>query len=465
MRRKRLEISRKGIFILKRWWIIPALAAILAVGGLAYWGYGLSRDREQIVTYMNNNNQRAFYQLVDHVENMEVMLSKGLVSNSSLQRMMIFSDVWQESYAARETLAQIPVTGPSLTRTSTFLTQAGDYVWSLAKKFVRGEDVKPEEIAKLNELHTEAGFLAAELENIEKSAADRRLTWGEIKTKSEEDMGHEVNVPRGLENINRKMEDFPTLIYDGPFSDHIINREPRGLTGSPVSKDRAAALARRFVETGTSKQYRVVKTEEVNGIIPAFRVYLAPPQQAEATVTVDISQKGGHPLFLLNARVVNKAAISSDKAVSLARSFLEKRNMSDMKPTYFIEQQNTGIVIFEYEQDGVLIYPDLMKVKVALDNGEILGFEGTGFLMNHHDRKLPQPRLSESEALRLVNPNLKITSKRLAVIPRENLEEVLVYEFKGTLRQDSFIVYINAMTGDEEQILKVIETNSGPLMM
>lgn len=444
--------------------MIPALAAVMAIGGLAYWGYGLSRDREQIVTYMNNNNQRAFYQLVDHVENMEVMLSKGLVSNSPSQRMMIFSDVWQESYAARETLGQIPVTGPSLTRTSTFLTQTGDYVWSLAKRFVRGDEIKAEELDKLNRLHTEAGYLAAELENIEKQAADRRLTWGEIKSKSE-DMGQDVNVPRGLENINRKMEDFPTLIYDGPFSDHIINRKPQSLTGSAVSRDQAGTAARRFVETGTSKKFRVVNTEEVNGIIPAYRIYLASQQQVKPSVTVDISKKGGHTLFMLNNRVVNKAATSSDKAVSLARSFLEKRNIDNMAPTYFIEQQNTGIVIFEYEQDGILIYPDLMKVKVALDTGEIIGFEGTGFLMNHQNRRLPKAKLSEREALSKVNPDLKISSKRLAVIPRENLEEVLVYEFKGTLEEDSFIVYINAMTGDEEQILKVIETNGGPLMM
>ncbi|WP_418791168.1 germination protein YpeB [Phosphitispora sp. TUW77] len=449
----------------KKWWMISGLAAVLVIGGLVYWGYGLSRDREQIITYMNNNNQRAFYQLMDHVENMEVMLSKSLVSNSPLQRMVIFSDVWQESFAARENLAQIPITGSSMTRTATFLTQAGDFVWSLAKKFARGETIKAEDITKINELHTEAGYLAAELENIEKKAADYRLTWGEIKTKSQKDMGQEVNVPSGLENINKKMEDFPTLIYDGPFSDHIINRKPLGLTGNIISKEKAGTLARIFAEAGTSLKYRVINIENVNGIIPAFRVYLASQQEVEPSVTVDISKKGGHTLFMLNNRRVNKAAISSDKAVSLALSFLKSRNIDNMQPTYFIEQQNTGIVIFEYEQDGILIYPDLMKVKVAMDTGQIVGFEGTGFLINHHNRQLPRPTLSEKQALRKVNPNLKVTSKRLAVIPRENLEEVLVYEFKGSLEGDKFIVYINALTGDEEQIVKVIETNGGPLTM
>jgi len=106
-----------------------------------------------------------------------------------------------------------------------------------------------------------------------------------------------------------------------------------------------------------------------------------------------------------------------------------------------------------------------MKVKVALDNGEIVGFEGTSFVMNHHDRKLEKPELSEKEALAKVNPQLKIESKRLAVIPLETLQEVLAYEFRGDLNGDTFIVYINAITGEEERILKVIDTKSGPVTL
>jgi len=450
---------------LRRWWIIPALAGILVVGAVAYWGYGVTRDNRQLVTYLNNRNQRSFYELMGNVEHMEVMLSKGIVSGSPTQRMMIFSDIWREAYAAQENLTSIPIAGPSLTRTSAFLSQTGDYAWSLAKKYARGIAVKPEELDKLNELHTEAGYLAAELQKIEKNASDGRLLWSEIKSRGDKTLKDRTPVPDSLTEINRNMEEFPTLIYDGPFSDHILQRKPLGLTGKQITRAQASDLARRFVEAGVNTKYRVTDTETVNGLIPAFRIHLLPVNNPAPRVIVDVSKKGGHILMMVNTRSVGNDRISPEKAVTIAGKFLAGRRIMNMKPTYTIEQQNTAVVIFEYEQDGVLIYPDLMKVKVALDTGEVVGFEGTGFVMNHHPRNLPKPKVSRKEALEAVNPELKVMSEKLAVIPLENLEEVLVYEFRGDLKGDTFIVYINAVTGEEEQVLKVIDTNSGPVTM
>ncbi len=448
---------------MKRWWIIPALAGVLVVAGLAYWGYNQARDKQQLMTYINNRNQRSFYELVGQVENVEVMLSKGIISNSPRQRMVIFADIWQQAFSAQENLNRIPIAGPSVTRTSKFLTQTGDFAWSLAKKYARNLPVNQDDIRKLNRLHTEAGYLAAELQKIEKSAADGRLSWGEVKAVADRKLRNRASVPGGLQKIDKNMEDFPTLIYDGPFSDHITNRAPKGLTGDNISRDQAASTARKFAEAGTQQVYRGVKVDNVNGNIPSFRIHLTPQNARTPVAVIDVSKKGGHVLEMLNTRPINRAAVSPERAVSIARRFLADRNLDGMEPTYVIEQQNAAVVIFQYKQDGVLVYPDMMKVKVALDNGEVVGFEGMSFVMNHRPRKLPKPKISEREAMKAVNPQLKVKSKRLAVIPLENLEEVLAYEFKGELNGDTFIVYINALTGEEEKILKVVETNGGPV--
>jgi spore germination protein len=259
---------------MKKKWILPALAGILTIAGMVYWGYGLNKDKKQLVTYLNNRNQRAFYEMVGHVENVENMLSKGIVSSSPTQRMMLFADIWQQAYAAQENLTQIPMTGPSMTRTSRFLNQTGDFTWSLAKNFARGLAVKPDDMTKLNKLHTEAGFLAAELQKIERSAADGRLTWGEIQGAADKKLKQATLLPAGLQKLDKSMEEFPTLIYDGPFSDHIVNRKPRGLTGIEINRNKASEIAKNFVETGSENMFKVSKTENVNGTIPAFRIYL-----------------------------------------------------------------------------------------------------------------------------------------------------------------------------------------------
>lgn len=450
---------------MRRWWIVPALIGALAITGFAYWGYGQSQDKNQLLTYLNNRNQMAYFLLTDHVENVETMLSKSLVSNSPKQRMVLLADIWQQAYSAQANLTQIPITGQSVTRTSSFLTQTGDFAWSLAKKYARGIAPTPEDFKKLNQLHTQAGFLAVELQKIEQSAVGGRLSFGELKALSEKKLKNQTMVPAGLTSIDKNMQSFPTLIYDGPFSDHIYKRAPRGLTGANINQNQAKEIARRFAESGSNTTYKVDRTDNVKGTIPAFRITLNPLNKKVPVVVIDVSVKGGHILSMLNTRKVNQPKISNQNAVSTAADFLANQKFAGMIPTYMIEQHNTGIVIFEYQQDGVLIYPDLMKVKVALDNGEIVGFEGSSFVMNHHDRNLAKPKISEKEALAAVNPELKIESKRMAVIPLENLQEVLVYEFRGNLNGDTFNIYINAMTGDEERILKVVDTKSGPVTL
>lgn len=449
----------------KRWlWVIPALAGIAVIGSLWYWGNNNSVERKQMLTYLNNRNQRSFYELVGNVQNMETMLSKGIVSNSPTQRMILFSDIWQKAYAAQEDLTQVPISQASLTRTSKFLTQTAEFSWSLAKKYARGEQVENGELNKLNDLHKQAGFLSAELLKIEKQASDGRLSWSEIRNSANQKLKQQ-SLSAGMENVDKSMEEFPTLIYDGPFSDHITKRKPMGLTGATINRTRAESIAKNIVRAATGDNYKVVKVDSVNGNIPAFRVQLTPQSKQTPVVIVDVTKKGGHILSVINTRRVNTPAMKSDKSLDIARKYLEDNGYKNMMPTYVIEQQNTAVAIFEYVQDNVLIYPDLMKVKVALDNGEVVGYEGTQFIVNHHERKLAKPKVSMEKAQKAVNPDLKITGKRLTIIPQENLQEVQAYEFQGNLNGDDFIVYINAETGKEENILRVIQTNGGPVTL
>ena len=111
------------------------------------------------------------------------------------------------------------------------------------------------------------------------------------------------------------------------------------------------------------------------------------------------------------------------------------------------------------------MYPDLIKIKVALDNGEILGIETTGYLSNHEERNLKTAKITKEEAKKKLNKNLNIMSEKMAVIPTEYKTEIFCYEFKGKIDDREFIVYINAETGEEEDILVIYNTPNGVLTM
>ena len=85
-----------------------------------------------------------------------------------------------------------------------------------------------------------------------------------------------------------------------------------------------------------------------------------------------------------------------------------------MDPSYSIQQGGILTVHFASRQDGVYCYPDLVKVGVALDTGDVVSFESEGYLMNHGDRTLPAPAVSEAEAAAQVDGSLTVLAHHSA---------------------------------------------------
>lgn len=132
-----------------------------------------------------------------------------------------------------------------------------------------------------------------------------------------------------------------------------------------------------------------------------------------------------------------------------------------MVPVYSMVQNNIATVSYVYQEDGVIIYPDQIKVDIALDNGRVLGFEALTYYMSHRKRTLPRPKISEEEARQLANSEMDIERVKLALIPLESGDEVLTYEVRGKMDGEVYLVYINAVTGNEERIMRVIHTENG----
>ena len=136
-----------------------------------------------------------------------------------------------------------------------------------------------------------------------------------------------------------------------------------------------------------------------------------------------------------------------------------------MKETYYIKQDGIVTINYAYMQNNVIMYPDLIKLKVALDNGEILGIETTGYLNSHEERNLQEVKITKEKAKESLNKDLQILSENLAMIPTEYKTEVLCWEFKGKVEDREFLVYINTQTGKEEDILVILNTPNGTLTM
>ena len=92
-----------------------------------------------------------------------------------------------------------------------------------------------------------------------------------------------------------------------------------------------------------------------------------------------------------------------------------------------------------------------------------MGIETTGYLNNHETRDTSKVSITTEQDKKDLNKNLDIQSESLAIIPTEWQSEILCWEFKGKIDDTDFLVYINADTGKEEDILVIVNTPNGTL--
>ena len=243
----------------------------------------------------------------------------------------------------------------------------------------------------------------------------------------------------------------------------MTNIERKGLTGENITEEQALDIVKKFIGEENIKEISSNGLSE-NGNIPSYSFNIKiKDSDKNNTKSIGISQKGGHIVYMNYNRNVEAEIISEEDANKIGQKFLAEKGFSNMKETYYLKNSGILTINYAYEQNGVIIYPDLIKLKIALDDGEILGIETTGYLNCHTERNLDKIKITKEQAKEKINKNLEIISEGLAIIPTEYQTEILCWEFKGKIKEREFLVYINVETGIEEDILLIVNTPNGTL--
>ena len=139
--------------------------------------------------------------------------------------------------------------------------------------------------------------------------------------------------------------------------------------------------------------------------------------------------------------------------------------MIGFKETYYFLNENVLVINFCYTDGGTLCYTDLIKIGVAMDNGEIVFYEAGGYITNHRERAFLTPVYSTEEAEAVLSKNLTVKGVGFALIPTHSTEEIRCYEFHCQAPDSTeILVYINPSTLEEEDILILLKSDGGTLV-
>lgn len=440
-------------------WTICIILFVIAICA-ASLAYKINKDYK---TASNNTYNLAFYELVDHMSDVENYLSKALVTNEADYSTETLTYVWRSANLAEVYLSQIPISNEGLSNTQKFLNQASEYTYSLSRRCIADKNLTEDELNNLKDLYNYSAQVNTTLNQLSFEINNGTLNWEELSNDGSSLFAREVSNMSvdGFGSIEENLKEYDGLIYDGAYSEHITGKEKKGLTGQDIDEERAKQIAESFAGKDNIKELNSLGLAE-NGNIKCYTIEII--TNGDNNITMAISQKGGHIVFMNYNREVLEEKLSVDEAGEKAIEFLNSKGYTSMQKTYTIKEYGIITINYAYEENDVLIYPDLIKVKVALDNGDILGIETTGYLNNHEKRNINKSGIiSKEEAIKLSNENLKIEETRLAIIPTEFETEVFCWELKGTVENRNFLLYVNAKTGKVEDILVIIQTENGTL--
>lgn len=439
---KNERVLRAGVGVL-------ALSTAILGGALAYSNHTIDGARSQI----DGVYKKSFYSTVDYVDELDLNLDKYLVTQDSGTAQGYLTEVATLSELAEDNFQQLPLPDENKFYTAKLINQVGDYAKYLNKKIIDGAPVSDEDISAVRQL-------SKGVKELKRSLAD--MSENLTKDFSFENMKESNFVLKGFEDLQKASVEYPALIYDGPFSDGRNKADLKGLDGKEISEEQAMKSLEEVFKNRGIKELKSVG--EVDGRVTA---YCFTATLSDGELYAQISKVGGKVLmFTVSSKSTTNDIMRSDKSkdsedISSGETFLKSLGLDDMKAVWTAKSNGVSVINFAYHQDGVIVYSDLIKIKV--ENGTVTGMESFDYYLNHAERNIPTPVLTEDEALAKVSKNLSVKNSRLALIPLGEKEE-LTYEFMAEEGDSTYYIYISAISGRQVQNFKVVEGTEGTLL-
>ncbi|MBR3149701.1 MAG: germination protein YpeB, partial [Eubacterium sp.] len=409
-----MELTRRSYIRIVSF-AVAALAVLIALAIIS------TNNMRSYKTQLEASYQQSLGELSGCLEAVNTDLTKTLYSNSSKELYTLSRDLYAQCQTAKNAVSRLPVSQMKLNNVYKFLSQASDYAQYISTELENGKTITEKQHKTL---YTLLGYAeqfsksASEMVSISQSGA--KITDGAVKS------GELVStklLDTSFSSGAKTFESFPTLLYDGPFSDLVLNKKSKLVTGSDVkTRDECRDIAANALDV---KSKRVSYSGDDKSKLPCYTFKCG-------RYTVAVTKQGGYVKSIIYSGSVMTSSITEENAKNIAVKYLKELGYDNMKESYYSTKNNICTVNLAYTQDGMYCYPDLIKCSVALDSGRIVALDATTYLTNHIPRSNFSPRLSSADAQKKLSPYLTVNSVKRCVIPKENGKEMQCWEFDCT---------------------------------
>ena len=391
----------------------------------------------------------------EHLQAIGLKLGKAPVAADARTQVELLAGISRQADSVVSGLSALPLSHIAMSDTLKFCNQLSEYAMVLALSVAAGQPLTEQETAELVSLESQCALLTGQFATARETmvAESLRLTaqpgvfYAEAQA-AQRPLEQVADPDNGM--------DYPSMIYDGAFSDARHYGSPKALGEGRIDQRQAMEAARAFV--GEDRVRSVEAAPDSGGALASYGVKLT--LNDGVVLNAEVTRQGGKMLWMVPEHAAFEPGWTLEECAEAARDFLLDRGYGEMEANHYQVYDGLAVINFVAVQDGVLLYPDLVKVQVRMDTGEVVGLEANNYLMNHTERTGLSPALSGEQALEKASSRLEAGQARLCVIPYREGER-LCYEVPGRYEGREYRVYIDAITGEEAEVLMMVDSVGG----
>ncbi|TFE29965.1 germination protein YpeB [Cohnella luojiensis] len=435
--------------------IMFPIATLLFIGAIV-WGYQEHQEKNSVLIKAENQYQRAFHDLNHHMLSLHDQLGQTLAVSSASQGMQRkgLVNVWRLTSQAQNEINQLPLALLPFNKAEEFLSRISSFAYRTAVRDLNKQPLTPVELKTMKSLYKTAESVNAELGKVQDAVISDHLRWMDVEVAmASENNPHDNTIIDGFKTVDKQMGEYPENDWGPSAMSADRKLSSAGLEGKDMTAEEIRNKAVEFLGRQASGEEAAVTEDGGKTDLPAYTVTVK--GKGGANIQMDYTRKGGHLLWFMNPRDVTSRKLNFDTARNKGSQFLIRHQYKDMTPITYDEYDHVAVFTYVHTIDGVKIYPDKVTVRVALDNGEVVGLQASDHVFA---KKLLTPgkaKVTKEKAQKGLNPDFRVEDYSLAVIENDMRQPILCHEFLGKINDHRYRIYMSGETGLEENIEEI----------
>ncbi|QTH44825.1 germination protein YpeB [Cohnella sp. LGH] len=421
--------------------------------GAIVWGYQEHQEKNSVLIKAENQYQRAFHDLSTHMGRLHDQIGETLAVSSvshGMQRKGLVN-VWRLTSQAQNEINQLPLAMLPFNKAEQFLSRISNFAYRTAVRDLTKQPLTTEEVKMMKSLYKASDDVNRELGKVQDAVLKDRLRWMDVEVAMASENGPRDNtIIDGFKAMDKQMGAYPETDWGPSAMSSDRKLSTSGLDGKQMTPEEIRRKALEFLGAQARGGEVSVSEDGSKTDMPAYTVSVQ--GSGGATIQLDYTRKGGHLLWFMNPREVKSRKINFDTARNKGSQFLVRHGYPDMTPISYDEYDHVSVFTYARTIDGVKIYPDKVTVRVALDNGEIVGLQARDHVFAKKLLTPGKPKLTKEQAQKGLNPDFRVENHSLSLIENDMRELTLCHEFVGRVNDHRYRIYLNAETGLEENI-------------